>query len=454
MGDLSLLASATASPVLLAPSKELHGVLPFQGKRSQQQQQDAGRSAAVQLSPQQHLLEGAYQAQQPLQMMVPGIGQAAAAAYQAFDSAALIDAQDSHPDSVRLSLGIAEQCARQEKILKFLMSGSDVKELDASLLTELTGHPMLSANMGSQPYTPDDKLSVYEFGLEEPLQYLAENQLILPDDKLSIYEFGSEEPLQYLSENQLIIPDPLLEFAQSQGALAIDENGRVIFTGSGEEMRDLLSVFLEFNVPKREPSGCKAAYLVPYFDRKRGRNSSQSNSKSASTAVDAPKSKANVKAKSPSKKKQKGKTINERDMYQNNYFHASEAFFSILLDKDNSSTILSLKKAGPEITELLTQCSIGIAGTGLAVLLSVVCKIAIGGRTPFAATRLLHTGVGFGLFWLSHAVNGLRNTITTVFRGPVDAKLEDEVAVKIQRSMNDILFRAVTLLAITALRFA
>ncbi|KAM3400706.1 hypothetical protein ACQJBY_005513 [Aegilops geniculata] len=166
-------------------------------------------------------------------------------------------------------------------------------------------------------------------------------------------------------------------------------------------------------------------------------------------------SNANVKAKSPSKKKQKGKTINERDMYQNNYFHASEAFFSILLDKDrSSSTILSLKKAGPEITELLTQCSIGIAGTGLAVLLSVVCKVAIGGRTPFAATRLLHTGVGFGLFWLSHAVNGLRDTITSVFKGPVDTKLEDEVAVKIQRSMNDILFRAVSLLAITALRFA
>uniref|UniRef100_A0A452XYG0 Uncharacterized protein n=1 Tax=Aegilops tauschii subsp. strangulata TaxID=200361 RepID=A0A452XYG0_AEGTS len=263
VGDLSLLASASASPVILAPSKELHGVLPFQGKRSQQ---DMGRSAAVQLSPQQHLLEGAYQAQQPLQMMVPGIGQAAAAAYQTFDSAALIDVQDSHPDSVRLSLGIAEQCARQEKILKFLMSGPDVKELDASLLTEFTGHQMLSANMCGQPYTSDDKLSVYEFGLEEPLQYLAKNQLIIPDDKLSIYEFGLEEPLQYLSENQLIIPDPLLEFAQSQGALAIDENGRVIFTGSGEEMRDLLSVFLEFNVPKREPSGCKAAYLVPYFD--------------------------------------------------------------------------------------------------------------------------------------------------------------------------------------------
>jgi hypothetical protein len=32
--------------------------------------------------------------------------------------------------------------------------------------------------------------------------------------------------------------------------------------------------------------------------------------------------------------------------------------------------------------------------------------------------------------------------------------MEDEAAVRIQRSVNDILFRAVTLLAVTALKFA
>jgi hypothetical protein len=162
-----------------------------------------------------------------------------------------------------------------------------------------------------------------------------------------------------------------------------------------------------------------------------------------------------VKAKPTLKKKQKGKNINERDMYQKNYFHASEAILSILLDKNkNSSTIVSLKTAGPEISELLTQCSIGIAGAGLAVLLSVVCKVAIGGRTPFAATRLLNTGVGFGFFWLSCAVNGLRDTITSIFKGPADTSMEAEAAVRIQRSVNDILFRAVTLLAVSALKFA
>jgi len=221
-------------------------------------------------------------------------------------------------------------------------------------------------------------------------------------------------------------------------------------------MRDLLSLLLEFNMPKRETSGCKTAFLVPYFGRKRRSraNSQVSNPNLASTVSNVSKS-AEVKSKSSSKKKQRGKNIKERELYQRNYIHASEAFLSILLDKDkSSSTILSLKKAGPEITELLTQCSIGIAGTGLAILLSVMCKMATGMRTPFASARLLSTSVGFGFFWLSWAVNGLRDTIASIFRSPSNMNIEeDEVAVRIQKSMNDILFRTVTILAITALKF-
>ncbi|GJN36087.1 hypothetical protein PR202_gb24923 [Eleusine coracana subsp. coracana] len=434
LGDLSLLAVASASPVVFQPSKDLHGVLPFQGKRPQDA---AAASAAMQFSAppqhQHHQLEGI---PQTLQMMMPG--HQGPAAYQAFpmpDQAALVDLQDSHPDSVPLSLGIAEQCARQEKIVKFLKSGSDLKELDESLLAEFTGQQPLAINLGSQPFIPDDKLSIYEFGLD-----------------------GLDEPQQYLPETQLVIPDPLVDFAQTHGSsLTIDQDGRVLFNGSGDEMRDLIRFLLEFSMSRREATGCKSALLVPYFDRKRlaRANSQVSSSKLASTVADTSKS-ADVKSKSSSKKKQRGKNIKERNLYQKNYVHASEAFLSILLDKDrNSSTIISLKKAGPEITELLTQCSIGIAGTGLAILLSVVCKMATGMRTPYASTRLLSTSVGFGFFWLSWAVNRLRDTIVSISRSPGNMNLEeDEVAEKLQKSTNEILFRALTLLAITALKFA
>ncbi|TVU17891.1 hypothetical protein EJB05_33952 [Eragrostis curvula] len=428
VGDLSLLAVASASPVVFPSSKELHGVIPFQGKRPQ----DAA-AAAVQLCAQPHQQQHHHYLEGLPQMVVPG--QSLPAAYQAFavpDKAALVDVQDPHPDSVQLSLGIAEQCARQEKILKVLMSGSDVKELDESLLAEITGQQTLAINLGSQPYIPDDKLSIFEFGLDEPLQYLP--------------------------EKHLVIPDPLVDFVQTYGsALNIDPNGRFLFTVNGDEMRNLLSVFLAFNMSKREATGCKAAYLVPYFDRKRlARANAQVLSSKLASTVSATSKSADVKSKPSLKKKQKGKNIKERDLHQRNYIYASEAFLSILLDRDkSSSTILSLKKAGPEITELLTQCSIGIAGTGLAILLSVLCKMAAGMRTPYASARLLSTSVGFGLFWLSWAVNGLRDTITSIFRSPSDMNLEeDEIAVRIQKSTNEILFRAVTLLAITALKFA
>lgn len=420
VGDLSLLAVAvaSASPVVLPASKELHAVLPFQGKRPQ--------DGAVQLCAplQQHF-------EVPAQVVLP----VPAAAYQAFaapDAAALIDVQDTHPDSVGISHGIAEQCAKQEKFIKFLTSGSDVKELDESLLAEFTGQQTLAINLGSQPF--------------------------VPDDKLSIREFGSDDLQQYLPERHLVIPDPLVDFVQSYGpAITIDQNGRVLFAGNGDDMRDLLSFFLEFNMSKRETGGCKTAFLVPYFGRKRrSRATSQvSDSKLASTTADVTKS-TDMKSKSSLKKKQRGKNIKERDLYQRNYIHASEAFLSILLDKDkSSSTILSLKKAGPEITELLTQCSIGIAGTGLAILLSVMCKMATDMRTPFASARLLSTSVGFGFFWLSWAVNGLRDTIASIFRSPSNMNIEeDEVAVRMQRNMNEILVRAMTVLAITVLKFA
>jgi hypothetical protein len=149
---------------------------------------------------------------------------------------------DSHPDSVQLSLGIAALCARQEKIMKFLNSGSDVKELDESLLAEFTGQQTLAINLGSQPYIPDDKLSIYEFGLDEPQQYLP--------------------------ETQHVIPDLLVDFVQTHGSsLTIDQDGRVVFNGSGDGMKDLIRFLLEFNMPRREATGCKAALLVPYFDR-------------------------------------------------------------------------------------------------------------------------------------------------------------------------------------------
>jgi hypothetical protein len=62
-------------------------------------------------------------------------------------------------------------------------------------------------------------------------------------------------------EKQLVIPDSLLNFVQSHcsDVTINNQNGHDLFAGNGGEMRDLPSIFVEFNVSKRETSSYKTA---------------------------------------------------------------------------------------------------------------------------------------------------------------------------------------------------
>lgn len=146
----------------------------------------------------------------------------------------------------------------------------------------------------------------------------------------------------------------------------------------------------------------------------------------------------------------------ERDLYRRSYFHACESLLSLMMNKrqNGKTAILSLKKSGPELPELLTQFSAGIAGTGLAVLFSVICKVACG-RVPFCASKVLNTGLAFGLVWLSWAVNRLRDTVMFISKNASKMELkEEEMVRRVEKSVNEIYFRAATLIAVIALRVA
>lgn len=162
--------------------------------------------------------------------------------------------------------------------------------------------------------------------------------------------------------------------------------------------------------------------------------------------------KSKVKS-SPNKKT--NKKARERDLYTKNYFHACECLLSIMIDKKHSkSAILSLKKFSGELPELLMQFSASIAGTGIAVIFSVICKVAYS-RVPFCASKLSSTGIGLGLVWLSWAVNRLRETVVYISRssGKLDTK-EEEMITKLDGSVKDIYFRAATVMAVAVLRLA
>lgn len=162
-----------------------------------------------------------------------------------------------------------------------------------------------------------------------------------------------------------------------------------------------------------------------------------------------------VKVK-PSRKKNK-KVARERDLFKKNYIHACESLLFLMTDKSHhrETAILSLKKSGPELSELLAQFSAGIAGAGLAVVLSVICKLACGGRVPLCASKVFNTGLGFGLVWLSWGVNKLRSTIVNISKNTGKMRLKDEDMIqKVDKSLKEVYFRAAALLVVAVLRLA
>ncbi|XP_043709150.1 uncharacterized protein LOC122658294 isoform X2 [Telopea speciosissima] len=351
----------------------------------------------------------------------------------------LVDVQETHPDSVLFSFGIAEQCRRHEKILQFLMSGSSEAErdgLDVSLLSDLMGLQTVAINMHPQPYASDG---------------------------FCLCEVGDDEaqPPFFYPNGGYNVQKPLLDFVGDlarSSKVTFHPDGRVLLTGTGAEMKDLLSVVAEFYLSKSTTKCRTQPVLVPHFPRV-DRNEAPSvhgNSLKLETITVVPlRSPEKNKQTSPQRKRHNKKAGRGRDLYRKNYFHACESLLTLILEKGQGKTaIKSLKKSGPELPQLLNQFSAGIAGTGLAVIFSVACKVA-GGRVPFCASKLLHTGVGFGLVWLSGAVNRLRDTIIYISKN--SSKLgskEDEMMRRVDRSVKEIFFRAATIMVVTVLRFA
>ncbi|RZR85140.1 hypothetical protein BHM03_00012083 [Ensete ventricosum] len=243
------------------------------------------------------------------------------------------------------------------------------------------------------------------------------------DGKFSLHEAEMDDSWDPLHiQKQIYTPKPLLDFVGSSSDTkyyTVHPDGRLLFADSAAQMEDLLSIVTEFSLPKRTIVGTQII---------------------------------NTKLKMLTKKKKNRKV--GRDLYKRNYFHAWESLLSAILDKGSSKSVLSLKKSASAISHLLAQISAGIAGTGLAVILSVLCKLAFG-RSPSCFSRLLNTAVGFGLFWLSCAINGLRDTIIYISKNSIRLNLEEEeITCMVKRSMNKILSRAAILVVVALFRVA
>ncbi|KAK4769497.1 hypothetical protein SAY86_027647 [Trapa natans] len=261
---------------------------------------------------------------------------------------------------------------------------------------------------------------------------------------------------------ELYSQQPLVDFVGDMARdskITIHHDGQVEFSGSRMEMKHLLSIIAKSYLLRNSMSWSVQSSLVPQYNWLNV-NGAQTDTMRPYLKLEAAtvpsKSHEKVETKQFTQKKSRRKARKERDMYKRNSFHACESLLSLLMDKKTKgkSTILSLKKAGPELPELLNHFSAGIAGAGIAVLFSVICKLACA-RVSFCSSRLLSTGLGFGLVWLSWAVNKLGSTVMNITRGAgkLGELKEKEMLERINKSANEIYFSATTLMAVAVLRF-
>ncbi|KAG9154125.1 hypothetical protein Leryth_000612 [Lithospermum erythrorhizon] len=337
---------------------------------------------------------------------------------------------DAHPNSVLLG----KQIINHENIVKFLSTDSSAitrDEMDIYALSDLMGLEALTGDMPREPFFLGQQYYSSDVESQPSLSYPS-NELYF---QRALFDMGNN------TFNEAVFTSE-------------ETDGHKSSIGARTVVLDPFPVTTEFNSTQWD----KHSLVVPYFERKKSRVARAGDHRSSLTLETlAPmKSPGKTKGKQPPKKKRTGRSEREKDMYSNNFVLACESLLSIIINKKqhDNTTIQSLKKSGAEMPQVLTHISASIAGTGIAVLFSVICKVVCS-STPLCSSKILSTGLGLGLVWFSWAVNGLRDTIIYISKRSSNlVKKEEDMMKVLDNSVNEIYFRAATLLAVLVLRLA
>ncbi|CAN8247973.1 unnamed protein product [Cochlearia groenlandica] len=336
----------------------------------------------------------------------------------------LIAVHERAPESRVLRFGISDKYARQEKVMEFLRSKAEVfkgRGFSMSMLSELM-----------------------------ELEAMKSSSQLLPYGASSVLYLNQELGKPVLDIVRDMVDNP--EFS-------VQSNGHVFFSSSSShKFNDILSVASKFNLSRNSPKWRQLSPLIPHFQRFESEVLRPAKLK-AVTVLAPLKSPEKTRLKPSPRKHNTKRKGRDRDLHKRNHLHAYESLLTLMIGNDHQhreTTILSLQKSSGELSELLTQFSIGVAGTGLAVLFSVVCSLA-SRRVPFCANKFFDTGLGLSLVILSWAVNRLKEVIVHVNRKankPCSSLKSKEIINSVERSMKEVYYRAATVMAVFALRFA
>lgn len=345
----------------------------------------------------------------------------------------IIDLHGSYPDSILISRGISENFSRNEDILRNLalpFSETRGSELDLAFPSPDVG--IQSSDWQPQAFSNHDLGISYDDEEEEDETVPF---LIVPNCDRHTAKHGLD-CMGHLSHNLKTV---------------IGSENQVLFKEMRSEVKDIQSIIDHYNLVRKTHLRRKQS-VVPYFFRRTKLASINKSTASSTTKVKSPEKVMNK----PLSRRSSTKSPHQRSPHASSYSHACEILLSLIMNKgqNEKTMLLSLKKSGPELPELLTRFSVLIAGTGLSVILTVVAKIACG-TLPISSSKVLSTSMGFGLLWLSMGVNKLRDTIINISRSSGKLKFVDEPPMsKVDESINAIFFRAAILMVLMLLKLS
>ncbi|ESQ36597.1 hypothetical protein EUTSA_v10007898mg [Eutrema salsugineum] len=305
-------------------------------------------------------------------------------------------------------------------------------------------------------------LDVHETGQEEVIELLLSRadelrdrgfDMSLLSDLMDFHASRSSSSLVYLNQEPV---KPLLDLMMHNPESSINSDAQILFSSSRAELNDnVVSIAAEFHMLKKSARWRKLSRLVPQFQRFDSEvliDTVQLNEVNLDAVTLVPlKSPEKTRFKPPPKKQNPKIRDREKDLYKRNHLHACESLISLMIgsEQHRQSTLLSLKKSCGDLSELLTQFSIVIAGTGIAVFFSVVSSVA-SRRVPFCANKVFDSALSLSLVLLSWAVSRLREAIVNVKRKAIK---DEETTNTVERRIKDVYFGAATAIAMVALRF-
>jgi hypothetical protein len=336
------------------------------------------------------------------------------------------------PNSIHFSSGIAKQCIKRREILKLLMyvpNDSENNGMFLPKLSELVDLHELTSNMPQEHYNPERGLYLDDAEFQPTIFY--------PNT-----DFYTQQHISHFMEDLAY-----------RSQVIVHPDGRLLITGSEAETNNIISnianIYSADNMTKSE----RKSMIVPYFDRLAYRARRSKSQVSSSTLPNVKFSPAkSIEKTTSTKKKGTRKTVKEKEIYRKSHSYAVECLLSIMVDKkrNGKATLVALKKCGPELPQLLTHLSASVAGTGLAILFFAVFKAG----SNFPASKIVTAGFGFGMIWVSMAMQKLRDAIVKIIKSSSKSEVKDEgeMIKKLDLSVNEIYLRASMLMAVGVMR--